>query len=215
MPEAVPTRQSAGAESAGGRPRLAPGRRSDIGLVADVITRVLGLATGSTPPNLFTTLARYRKGFVPWLRFAGTLMPGGTLPRRETELVIVRVAERMGCAYEAEHHDRLAREAGLSDDDLRVARDLTSIPGDWPDAEAAVLRAVDEFGADGVIGDATWATLARDHTEGQLIELCLLIGHYEMLAKTINTLRIEPDGPPTKPIPGWIRRAEKLLSRGG
>lgn len=194
-------------------PRIAPGGRREIGLVATGITRVLGLATGSTPPNLFTTLARNRKHFRPWLRFAGGLMPGGTLPRRETELVIVRVAERMGCAYEAEHHDRLAREAGLTGDELDRARRIGEVDDVWPEREAAVLCAVDEFGADGRISDATWARLAADRNEAQLIELCLLIGHYEMLAKTINTLGIVPDGPPTTPVPSIIRRIERLLSR--
>jgi hypothetical protein len=27
----------------------------------------------------------------------------------------------------------------------------------------------------------------------RLIELCMLIGHYEMLAMTLNSLRVEPD----------------------
>ena len=30
--------------------------------------------------------------------------------------------------------------------------------------------------------------------EAQLIELCLLIGHYEMLAMTLNALRVQPEG---------------------
>ena len=38
-----------------------------------------------------------------------------------------------------------------------------------------------------------WDELSRHFTEPELIELCLLIGHYEMLAMTINSLRIEPD----------------------
>jgi hypothetical protein len=32
--------------------------------------------------------------------------------------------------------------------------------------------------------------------EGQTIEFLLLVGHYEMLATTINTLRIESDRAP-------------------
>lgn len=195
-------------------PRITPGNRREIGFVADRITNVLGLATGSTPPNLFTTLAKHRKLFRPWLRFAGALMPGGTLPRRETELVIIRVAARMGCTYEAEHHDRLAREAGINEDELDCARDLTQInDADWSVHEAALLRAVDEFGHVGIISRPTWDLLATRYGEAQLIELCLLIGHYEMLAKTINTLGIEPDGPPTKAVPGWVRQGEKLLNR--
>ena len=30
-------------------------------------------------------------------------------------------------------------------------------------------------------------------TDAELIELCMLIGHYEMLAMTLNALRVQPD----------------------
>ena len=43
--------------------------------------KLLGLATGGRPPNVFTTLARNRGLFRRWLWFAGGLMPGGKLPR--------------------------------------------------------------------------------------------------------------------------------------
>ena len=68
---------------------------------------MLGLATGGRPPNIFTTLARHHGLFRRWLWFAGALMPGGKLPRIETELVILRVAHNTGCDYEWGHHERL------------------------------------------------------------------------------------------------------------
>ncbi len=68
----------ASAEGAGG-PRIAPGTAA-IGHVNFAIARVIG-ATGGGPPNVFTTLARNRRMFRKWLRFAGALMPGGSLPR--------------------------------------------------------------------------------------------------------------------------------------
>ncbi len=193
-------------------PRVAPGTRREIGVVAAGITRALGKATGSTPPNLFTTLAKHRGVFIPWLRFASKLMPGGTLPRVETELVILRVADRMSCTYEWEHHVRLASEAGVSAVDIERIQDHSTTEG-WPAATALMLRASDELGAQGEITDATWTALRATHSEADLIELCLLVGHYEMLAKTINTLRIEPDAAPTRPVPAIIRRIEAQLSK--
>src|ERR671918_1319253 len=100
-------------------PRIAPGERSDIGWINWVIASVSGRVTGTTPPNLFRTLGRHRGLFRAWLMFAGRLMPGGKLPRRETELVILRVAHLRSCAYEFEHHVRLGRRAGVGDDDVR------------------------------------------------------------------------------------------------
>ena len=64
------------------------------------------------PPNLFSTLARHRRLFRAWLRFAGALMPRGSLPRADTELVILRVAHNSRCEYEWRHHERLGPRPG-------------------------------------------------------------------------------------------------------
>jgi AhpD family alkylhydroperoxidase len=163
-------------------------------LVNAGIVRVLGLATGGRPPNVFTTLARNRGLFRRWLWFAGGLMPGGKLPRTETELVILRVAHNTGCDYEWGHHEQLGKRAGLSEAEIARVRDGAAAPG-WSERQELLLAAADELHADGRIGDDLWARLSRRLDVPWLIELCLLIGHYEMLAMTLNSLRVEPESP--------------------
>ena len=58
-----------------------------------------------------------------------------------------------------------------------------------------MLAAVDELHHAGDLTDPTWAALREHLDEREVIELLLLAGHYEMLATTINTLRIVPDQP--------------------
>src|SRR5690625_2099065 len=65
--------------------RVRPGSLREIGLFAWAMARISGRVTGTNPPNLFLVLGKNRKLFRAWLRFAGRLMPGGVLPRRETE----------------------------------------------------------------------------------------------------------------------------------
>ena len=178
----------------GQQPRIAPGNRRQIGPVNAAIAWVIARATGGRPPNVFTTLARHRGLFRRWLFFAGGLMPGGKLPRRDGELVILRVAHNTGCEYEWSHHERIGRRAGLSAEEVERVRSDPDAPG-WTPRQQLFLRAVDEMHADGVIGDGTWSGLAAELDDRLLIELCLLIGHYEMLAKTLNTLRVQPDPP--------------------
>jgi hypothetical protein len=72
--------------------RIAAGTRREVGTVNWMIAQALARATGTAAPALFLTLGRHRKLFRGWLRFAGRLMPRGILPRRETELAILRVA---------------------------------------------------------------------------------------------------------------------------
>src|SRR3954452_2455477 len=128
----------------GGAPRIAPGTAADIGRVNWLIARAIGLATRGEPPHVFTTLARNRGLFRRWLLFAGALMPGGKLPRADTELVILRVSHLTGCPYEAGHHRPMALRAGLTQEQIdAVERDLGEF--DWAPRQAAILRAVEEL----------------------------------------------------------------------
>lgn len=173
-------------------PRIAPGNRSDIGWANWIIAVVAGRVAATTPPNLFLTLGRHRRLFRRWLRFAGGLMPGGRLRRRESELVILRVAHLCRSRYEFEHHVRLGRRAGVRDQDLDA---ITGPLGDgsWSQREAAILRAVDRLHADRDLDDSAWDALRRHLDERECIELLLLVGHYEMLATFLRTLRVPED----------------------
>jgi alkylhydroperoxidase family enzyme len=56
------------------------------------------------------------------------------------------------------------------------------------------LRAVDELHETRTLSDETWAGLrAAGLSDTELIELPMLVGHYEMLAMTLNALRVTPD----------------------
>lgn len=155
-------------------------------------TRIAGRVSRSNPPNLFTTLGRHRPLFRGWLAFARRLMPFGKLPRRETELVILRVAHLRQCEYERHHHLELGRRAGLDDADFARVEEGPEADG-WSARERAILRLVDELHQSGDASDATW-TAMRDHLdEREAIELVMLTAHYEMLATVIATLQIETD----------------------
>jgi AhpD family alkylhydroperoxidase len=193
-------------------PRIAPGTRREIGLVNYGIVRAVGLATGGPPPNLFTTLARHRSLFRRWLRFAGRLMPGGTLPRADSELLILRVAHNTGCEYEWRHHEQIGRLSGLSADEIERVRLGPEAEG-WSARQELLLRAADELHADRTLSDTAWDSLRPSLTDAELIELCMLVGHYEMLAMTLNSLRVEPDevalGRPT----GAMRIVQSVVDR--
>lgn len=173
-------------------PRIRPGNRREIGWFAWGFAQAAGVVARTNPPHLFLTMARQRKLFRGWLRFAGRLMPGGTLPRRETELVILRVAHLRSCAYEFEHHVRLGKRAGVTKADVERVQKGPDADG-WADREAALLTAVDALVRDGDLDDETWTGLHAHLEDAQAIEFLLLVGHYDMLATFLNTLRVVPD----------------------
>ena len=172
--------------------RIEPGGRRDVGLFAWGFSHVTGRFAGTNPPNLFLTMARQRRLFRGWLFFAGRLMPGGKLPRRETELVILRVAHQRGCSYEFEHHVRLGKRAGVTAEDVKRV-EAGPAEGGWTDRERALLAAADQLVDARRLDDPTWDELHRHLSAPEAVEFLLLVGHYDMLATFLLTLRVQPD----------------------
>ncbi|HVU01514.1 MAG TPA: carboxymuconolactone decarboxylase family protein [Polyangiaceae bacterium] len=172
--------------------RLTPASLKALGPVNWLLCRVISRAAGTREAHLFTALGRQRRLFRAWLRFAGRLMPGGTLSRRKSEMVILRVAHLRACAYELDHHRRLAKRAGLRENDVER---IFAGPGatGWSDEERVLLAAVDALVEQKDLDDVLWARLRTHYAEPELVELCLLVGHYEMLATTITALRVQRD----------------------
>jgi alkylhydroperoxidase family enzyme len=200
-----------------GNPRIAPGGADELRRTDRALARILGWAVGGGPPNVFTTLARHRGIFRRWLLFAGALMPGGRLPRAESELLILRVAYNCGSEYEWTQHVVLARAAGLADQEIAGARGAGTVAGLCP-RPALLLRAADELHAERTISEELWAKLRTELSDTELIELCMLVGHYEMLAMTLNALRVEPDivsgsGPP-RALRALMALRERRRGRG-
>lgn len=142
--------------------------------------------------NLFATLAHHPKLLKRWSAFGGVLLYGGELPQRERELLILRTAWNCEAAYEWGQHVRIGLAAGLTRDEIAAV--ATDDPGDdqgWSPGDAALLRAADELHHDARIGDATWAELAEAWNEAQLVELCMLVGQYHLVAFTLNSLGVQ------------------------
>lgn len=196
-----------------GTPRIAPGSRRETGTLNLAIARALGLATGGGAPHVFTTLGRQRRLFRGWLHFAGALMPGGTLPRADSELVILRVARNCGSAYEWQQHALLGQAAGLTPADLDRVREDAAADG-WTGRQRLLLRAADEIHGRRDLPDDLWDALAELLPEPALIELVMLIGHYEMLATALNTFRVQPDVLPDRPS-RLSRALQALAARRG
>lgn len=174
-------------------PRVRPGRLGEIGPVAWALSRGGGRLAHTEPMDLFRVLGRHRPLFRGWLHFAGRLMPGGRLPRADSELVILRVAHLRGSEYERRQHERIGRRAGLTADDLdRLTHD--DLAG-WSARRHAILAVVDELVTTRDVTDPTWDAVREHLDERDALELVLLAGHYDMLAAAIAALRIEPEQP--------------------
>jgi 4-carboxymuconolactone decarboxylase len=115
-----------------------------------------------------------------------------TLSARDREMATVRVAWRRRGEYEWAQHMRMARRAGLSDEEV----DAISAGPDaraWGPRDAALLRSVDEIVADRYVSDETWKRLSEHLDRQQLMDLVFTIGAYDLLAMAFNTFGLELD----------------------
>lgn len=173
--------------------RIPPGTRSDIGLInyqlAGYVSRKAG---ASRRLNVFTTIARHRNLFRAWIRLARELAQRGTLPKIDAELVILRVAHNCECEYEWRQHERMAAGAGLSPTLIAGVKD-DAVGAVYSQHQEALLQAVDELHGERELSDSTWSELRQRYSDEQMIELCMLVGNYEMVAMTLKSLGVEPD----------------------
>ncbi|MDO9178194.1 MAG: carboxymuconolactone decarboxylase family protein [Agitococcus sp.] len=142
--------------------------------------------------NLFMTLMGNFRIFSRWILFASSLMPYGELKRRETELIILRVAWNCRCQYEWAQHKQISQQVGLTEHDLlNVTIGTDGFPKD--SCEALLMRSCDEFHHQRMISEKTWQMLTRVYSDKDLLEILMVIGHYEMLAGVLNSTGIAVD----------------------
>jgi AhpD family alkylhydroperoxidase len=137
--------------------------------------------------NALSTFANHPALAKAFLRFNVHLLYSSTLPPRIRELAILRVAHRRDCAYEWTHHVTLAKEAGISADEIAAVRQGQAAD----DFERAVLTGVDELDEKSRLSDETWAVLGERLDDRQRMDYVFTVGCYTLLAMAFNTFGVE------------------------
>ena len=124
--------------------------------------------------------------------FNGHILMATTLTERQRELLVMRVATLRKSAYVWAQHVFMARDAGLTDEEIARIAYGPDAPF-WTDLEAALLRSVDELIGDGAINATTFATLAAELNEQQLLDVIFTVGAYETIAFMMRSLDLALD----------------------
>jgi 4-carboxymuconolactone decarboxylase len=114
------------------------------------------------------------------------------LDGRLRELVIIRVASILGADYIVNQHiPELATPEGITE------AELAELPH-WrmatcfSESERAALAYADTMTRDIIVPDAIFDDLKHHFNERQIVELTVLIGSYNMNARVLNALAIDP-----------------------
>lgn len=163
---------------------VTPGIR-EIGVINHLITRIGAKVQGTETMGVFATVGRARRLFKAWLVYSATMMPFGYLSRKETELVILRVAHLKGSDYEAAHHRKLGASVGLSEDQMdAMEQEEHGQTRRW----GVILDAVDQIVVRGEVDDETWSALARYLSDKECVALVMLTTNYSGLATALSVL---------------------------
>ena len=129
--------------------------------------------------------------------FNGHILFTTTLTDRQRELLVLRVATRRDAEYEWAQHVVLAGDAGITPDEIDAIR--AGADGAWSPLERALLSAADELVDDACIHDDTWAALAAELDEPQLLDVIFTVGAYEVVAMVFKSCGVELDDDLRKP----------------
>lgn len=104
------------------------------------------------------------------------------------ELAILRIGHLRGAAYEVHHHEKIARQAGMSDRLLTLARDGASPTAS--EQERVVLAFAEEYEQGGV-SEATFVRAQAFFDANQLVDLALACGTYGAVCRFLLTFDVE------------------------
>ena len=117
------------------------------------------------------------------------IMSDSSLTPRLRELLIMRVAWNAQCEYQWGQHVRMSAPDLTPEDHERIKQGATA--DGWSELESALIAAADELQSDAMIGNATWAQLARHLDTRQITDAIFTVGHYNMVAMGLNSCGVQ------------------------
>jgi alkylhydroperoxidase family enzyme len=153
----------------------------------DATRQALSAMRGADTNNALSTFAHHPALAKAFLRFNVHLLMSSTLPTRIRELAILRIAHRRECAYEWTHHVSMAKDEGITDEQIDAVK-----RGEASDEfDRTVLTAVDELDEKSQLSDETWAALGERLDDQQRMDFVFTVGCYALLAMAFNTFGIQ------------------------
>lgn len=174
-------------------PRIAPLNPEEYG--PDAMQTIAALLEAQSAPSredvpeFIATMMRHRDLFQRQVDMTLQLFKGA-LPLRDVELALLRTSWlcQAGFCF-GQHVGTSKRVCGFTSEDIERIVQGSDAPG-WDEHSRAILRATEELHETSTISDETWAALACDLDDKQLIELPMLVGHVHGVAYVQNALRL-------------------------
>jgi alkylhydroperoxidase family enzyme len=125
-------------------------------------------------------------GLAQYIRYHSRLDP------RLREMAILQVGYSTRSSYEYSHHIKIARDFGVTDDDIRgiVAETNGESTGFTP-LEKAVLKAAREMVAQPALSDGTYDEIRKGLDNERIVDLLLVISFYCGVVRLLGAMEID------------------------
>ncbi|CAN5376463.1 carboxymuconolactone decarboxylase family protein [soil metagenome] len=154
--------------------------------------------------NIYRMLANSEAGLKGFIRMGNALLFKCELDPVLRELAIIRVGRLSRAAYEVFQHERIGREAGITDDKIAALREATIEAPAFSDNEKAVLRFADDVVRNVKASDKNLKAVQAFLTPGAIVELTLTVGYYMMVCRFLETTGVEGEDGQAE----WLKTAK-------
>lgn len=130
--------------------------------------------------------------------FAATVLTELSVPRRQRELVILRMGWNCQSRYEFGQHTLYGKAHGVTDEEVAaVTRPLALYP--WTEDDRIILQMTDDLYTDDCVSEETWTELAARWTHPEIMEFMMSALCYRVVSGFLNSFGVELDDG----VPGW------------
>lgn len=155
----------------------------------DLTEVTAGILAGHPPINVLRMFGWTEDMLPGVLAMIGAVFNAKGIETRQREIIVLRAAHLLNAPYELQANTVMARNAGLS------AEEIAAIGKDGPvqglDAEATLLcRATEELTDEATLTDETLRQLIDRYDRGIASKLILTIGWFNLLSRFLNATRV-------------------------
>ncbi|MGH9223469.1 MAG: carboxymuconolactone decarboxylase family protein [Acidimicrobiales bacterium] len=150
---------------------------------------------GGDPGPISAALAHVPEMLEVTAPFLGTVLGPSAIATRTKEIAILRTSARASCRYCVEAHSVVARDAGLSVDEVRALRgqlDATAVFA--AGADRAVIGWCDALVGAGPVGREAKSQLRGCFADHEVVELTLLVATTLLLNRFCTALDLPTSG---------------------
>lgn len=145
-------------------------------------------ATGDPGP-IIATVAQVPELLGPTAAFLGAVLGTSAIPTRTKEIVILRTSARASCRYCVDAHTVVARDAGLSVNEVRALRGELDASSTFADpADRAAIGWCDALVGTGMVAPEAKADVRGSFADHEVVELTLLATTTLMLNRFCTSL---------------------------